>query len=74
VTDRVEWLGETADSEVTERSFLVSRPSGAEIGPGAPASGDKRLVARSGPHAKAHPGDETSWLRFIARSPGLTAA
>ena len=32
---------------------------------GALASGDKHLVARSGPHAETHPDDETSWQEFI---------
>jgi hypothetical protein len=35
---------------------------------GALASGDKHLVARSGPHAETHPDDETSWQEFIGRS------
>jgi dienelactone hydrolase len=29
------------------------------------ASADKRLVARSGPHAETHPDDEASWQEFI---------
>ena len=29
------------------------------------ASADKRLFARSGPHAETHPDDETSWQEFI---------
>jgi dienelactone hydrolase len=32
---------------------------------GALASADKRLVARSGPHAETHPDDEASWQEFI---------
>jgi len=29
------------------------------------ASADKRLIARSGPHAETHPDDEASWQEFI---------
>jgi fermentation-respiration switch protein FrsA (DUF1100 family) len=32
---------------------------------GALASPDKRLFARSGPHAETHPDDEASWQEFI---------
>jgi dienelactone hydrolase len=32
---------------------------------GALASADKRLFARSGPHAETHPDDEASWQEFI---------
>ncbi len=35
---------------------------------GALASADKRLFARSGPHAETHPDDEMSWLQFIRRN------
>jgi dienelactone hydrolase len=31
------------------------------------ASADKRLFARSGPHAETHPDDEASWQEFIGR-------
>jgi dienelactone hydrolase len=34
---------------------------------GALASADKRLFARSGPHAETHPDDEASWQEFIRR-------
>jgi dienelactone hydrolase len=34
---------------------------------GALASADKRLFARSGPHAETHPDDEASWLEFLRR-------
>jgi dienelactone hydrolase len=35
------------------------------------SSADKRLVARSGPHAQNHPDDEPSWLEFLrTASPG----
>jgi fermentation-respiration switch protein FrsA (DUF1100 family) len=30
------------------------------------ASADKRLMARSGPHAQTHPEDEASWQDFLA--------
>jgi dienelactone hydrolase len=33
------------------------------------ASEDKRLLARSGPHAGTHPDDEASWQEFIRASP-----
>ena len=29
------------------------------------ASADKQLIARPGPHARTHPGDQTSWQDFI---------
>jgi len=29
------------------------------------ASADKRLIARSGPHAETHPDDEASWQEFL---------
>jgi dienelactone hydrolase len=29
------------------------------------ASADKQLIARPGPHAQTHPGDQTSWQDFI---------
>jgi dienelactone hydrolase len=32
------------------------------------ASADKRLVARSGPHAQTHPDDEASWQEFLRTS------
>jgi dienelactone hydrolase len=32
------------------------------------ASADKRLIARSGPHAETHPDDEASWQEFIRTS------
>jgi len=32
------------------------------------ASVDKRLIARSGPHAETHPDDEASWQEFISTS------
>jgi hypothetical protein len=32
------------------------------------ASEDKRLIARSGPHAESHPDDEASWQEFIRAS------
>ena len=35
---------------------------------GALASADKRLFARSGPHAETHPDDEASWQEFIRRN------
>lgn len=35
------------------------------------AATDKRLIARSGPHAETHPDDETAWQEFIrAGAPG----
>lgn len=35
------------------------------------SSADKRLVARSGPHAETHPDDEASWQEFLRiASPG----
>jgi pimeloyl-ACP methyl ester carboxylesterase len=35
------------------------------------ASADKRLFARTGPHAETHPDDETSWQEFIrTNTPG----
>jgi hypothetical protein len=32
------------------------------------ACSDKRLVARSGPHAETQPDDEASWQEFIRRN------
>jgi dienelactone hydrolase len=32
------------------------------------SSADKRLIARSGPHAETHPDDEASWQEFIRTS------
>lgn len=41
---------------------------------GALASADKRLLARSGPHAETHPDDEASWQEFIrANTPGASS-
>ncbi len=38
------------------------------------ASADKRLLARSGPHAETHPGDEASWQEFIRAGTPVPAA
>jgi hypothetical protein len=32
------------------------------------AAADKRLIARSGPHAETHPYDEASWQEFLRTS------